>query len=229
MTASIESFVGDIQSYHYLRFPVADYQDVVIQHRHCYAVAFSKKRRMALWCAYCVTLRDLLGSNVLERNFHAELDEELKPADYEGSGFDMGHLCPLASYRANIEAGETNAMTNIVPQSPDLNRGPWLKLEDSVRELSEQFREAWVVVVPIWHKAVGKLAGTSVPSHFGKVVSWFDRDHKWQSKCYLIPQGIGRKDDPQDFATTLDQLVDLSGVRPFGHSLELTKPKRRAK
>lgn len=231
--SKLEEFVADIQSYHYLAFPVADYSDAVIQHRHCYSVAFSKSRRMAIWCAYCVTLRDILGANVLDRNFHRELDEELTPSEYQSSGYDMGHLCPLASYRGNLEAAETNAMTNIIPQSPDLNRGPWLKLENKVRDISENNHECWVVALPVWEKQKGpKIGEVRVPDAIGKVICWFDEFKNMHLSAYLLPQSAGRKDDPQQYLTTLENLVELTGVRPFGHTLpvkQLTKKRRSAK
>lgn len=228
MNVALEKYVGDVQSYHYLRFPVADYRDVVIQHRHCYAVAFSRKRRMAIWCAYCVTLRDMLGANVLARNFHTELPEELSPKDYGDTDFDMGHLCPLASYRGHTYAGENNAMTNIVPQMPDLNRGPWLRLEDKVRDLSEEHHEVWVVCIPIWDQPFGRIADVDVPNRFGKVICWYDRTGSFHVSCYLLPQSVGRKDSPSDYHATLDAISDLSGIRPFGPQL-LTKSGSRAK
>ena len=213
MTARLEDFVADIQSYHYVRFPIADYRDCVIQHRHCYAAAVSQRRRMPLWVAYCVKLRNLLGQNVLSRNFHTELDFTIRSKAYAGSGYDQGHLCPLASYRADVSAAETNAMANIVPQTPELNRGAWLKLEEQVRKLSHEYGEVFVVSAPVWRFDEGELDGAAIPSHCAKVIYCAFQDPAVD--CYLLPQTIERSANPMDYRTDLERVVELTGVRPF--------------
>jgi hypothetical protein len=53
-----------------------------------------------------------------------------RPNDYRNSGYDKGHLCPAADRSASREDMDaTFLMTNIAPQAPALNRGPWEKLE----------------------------------------------------------------------------------------------------
>lgn len=55
-------------------------------------------------------------------------------SDYSASGYDRGHLVPSAD-RFGDEAlnEETFFMTNIVPQTPELNQYPWEKLESYAR------------------------------------------------------------------------------------------------
>ncbi|RXK85251.1 DNA/RNA non-specific endonuclease [Filimonas effusa] len=54
---------------------------------------------------------------------------------YATNGFDRGHNCPsgdrTSSYVAN---SSTFYMTNMIPQSPNLNQGPWSELEDQLRD-----------------------------------------------------------------------------------------------
>ncbi|HEX2684859.1 MAG TPA: DNA/RNA non-specific endonuclease, partial [Ferruginibacter sp.] len=53
---------------------------------------------------------------------------------YSGSGFDRGHNCPSADRTSSISANSsTFLMTNMIPQSPRLNQGPWATLEDYTR------------------------------------------------------------------------------------------------
>jgi DNA/RNA endonuclease G (NUC1) len=55
--------------------------------------------------------------------------KRVTPSDYAGSGFDRGHLSPSADRSASVEGmTETFLMTNMTPQTGDLNRGPWQKL-----------------------------------------------------------------------------------------------------
>jgi endonuclease G len=46
---------------------------------------------------------------------------------------DRGHMCPAADRSCSKEDMDaTFLMSNMVPQSPNLNRGPWEKLERPV-------------------------------------------------------------------------------------------------
>jgi len=54
---------------------------------------------------------------------------------YSGSGFDRGHMCPSADRTSSVaDNSATFLMTNMVPQAPGNNRGPWAALEDDLRD-----------------------------------------------------------------------------------------------
>jgi endonuclease G len=56
-------------------------------------------------------------------------------SSYTGSGFDRGHNCPSADRTSSVAANSsTFLMTNIIPQAPMLNQGPWAALEDHIRQ-----------------------------------------------------------------------------------------------
>lgn len=106
-----------------------------------YRVAYHAGFRRALSVTWILKQEDL-GS--VERQNQFRPDESLpvgwyrvRTGDYTGSGFDRGHLCPSAD-RTTTEAinQETFLMTNIVPQSPQLNRGAWANLEEYARDLA---------------------------------------------------------------------------------------------
>jgi endonuclease G, mitochondrial len=55
-------------------------------------------------------------------------------SDYSGSRYDRGHMVPSADrFGDEVLNEETFFMTNIVPQTPALNRHPWEKLESYAR------------------------------------------------------------------------------------------------
>ena len=57
---------------------------------------------------------------------------QVQPDDYTGSGFDRGHLVPAADRnKTTADSQAVFLMTNIFPQSPDNNQGPWEKLESA--------------------------------------------------------------------------------------------------
>jgi endonuclease G len=65
---------------------------------------------------------------------------------YSGSGFDRGHNCPSADRTSSVAANSsTFYMTNMIPQAPTLNQGPWEGLEDFIRNtLVGSSNEAWI-------------------------------------------------------------------------------------
>lgn len=62
----------------------------------------------------------------------------VQATDYAGTGFDRGHMTPNAD-RDNENLTpinqETFLMSNMVPQAPDNNQGPWANMEGDLRKL----------------------------------------------------------------------------------------------
>ena len=72
---------------------------------------------------------------------------QVRPDDYRGSGFDRGHLCPAADRSATSQDMDaTFLMTNMVPQSPDLNRKTWVKLAEYARDKEAEATPRFKVV-----------------------------------------------------------------------------------
>lgn len=68
------------------------------------------------------------------------------PSDYTNSGFDRGHLCPSADRtRTKADNSATFLMSNMTPQSPQLNREPWARFEDYCRTLATKGYRLYIV------------------------------------------------------------------------------------
>jgi endonuclease G len=60
-------------------------------------------------------------------------------AEYLKSGFDKGHMANAEDFAYDCTLDElTFRYYNCVPQYPRMNRGPWKKIETSVREMSQK-------------------------------------------------------------------------------------------
>ena len=92
--------------------------------------------------------------------------------DYTNSGFDRGHMCRSEERtRTNEDNLSTFYMTNIIPQTHELNAGPWLRLERYCQSLCISFaKELYVIAGPVY---------TANPSGIG-------RDIKVPSACFKI-------------------------------------------
>ncbi len=100
-------------------------------------------------------------------------------SSYLNSGFDRGHLCPSADRSANAADNEaTFLMTNMTPQSPQLNQKTWNRLEDYCRRLADRDMEMYIIAGNYGTGGVGsngdaKMIGggkVSVPAHFWKII-----------------------------------------------------------
>ncbi|MCI5051040.1 MAG: DNA/RNA non-specific endonuclease [Candidatus Pacebacteria bacterium] len=74
--------------------------------------------------------------------------------DFAGSGYDRGHMVPSANQRGlEVQNSETFLLSNMSPQSGDLNRFAWRHLEKEIRVLNskEDVLETYVITGPIFN------------------------------------------------------------------------------
>lgn len=112
-------------------------------------ISYHRDRAIPNWVAWRVTKADM---SKLDRVDSFRPDDRLPkgwtrvtPSDYTGSGFDRGHICPNADRDGSPESmASTFLMTNMTPQTPDLNRGPWEKLEAYLRTLVTRGSDVYI-------------------------------------------------------------------------------------
>ncbi len=116
-----------------------------------FTLSYNATRLIPNWVAWHLCPSDL-GSSGRAGDFHADasLPEKfyhVQKKDYQfvKYGFDRGHLCPSADRSATKEDNaETFLMTNMIPQSPDVNRITWRLLEEFERELCRAGNELYI-------------------------------------------------------------------------------------
>ncbi len=107
---------------------------------NAYALSYNNSRGAANWVAWRITETDF-GAAERQNDFRPDPNlpktfTRITPADYTGSGFDRGHLCPSADRSSSPDANSaTFYMTNMIPQTPDLNRNVWNDFETYSRDL----------------------------------------------------------------------------------------------
>lgn len=93
--------------------------------------------------------------------------------DYTNTGYDRGHLAPSADFNYNKDTNnESFYMTNMSPQTPDLNQKAWAALEGRVRRFACGFGHLKVYTGPIINGVnLPRLEScVSVPEKFFKVI-----------------------------------------------------------
>lgn len=113
-----------------------------------YVVSYNNARGTPNWVSWQLN-QSWLGEVDRQNDFRADNSlpfTPVSPEDYTGSGYDRGHLAPSADRtRTPEDNSATFLMTNMVPQRPDLNRGPWEKLERHGRQLVAQGKELYII------------------------------------------------------------------------------------
>ncbi|HEV7906065.1 MAG TPA: DNA/RNA non-specific endonuclease [Pyrinomonadaceae bacterium] len=89
---------------------------------------------------------------------------------YSGSGFDRGHYCPSADRTSTVAVNSaTFLMTNMMPQSPDNNQGPWADLEDYSRTLVNAGYELHIIMGGAGQGGTGSNGGVTMTIAGGHV------------------------------------------------------------
>ncbi len=116
-----------------------------------YALSYHRDKGIPNWVSWHVDA-SWLGSAPRQDDFRADNTlptgwYRVSNTSYTGSGFDRGHNCPSADRtRTTTDNSATFLMTNMIPQSPDNNQGPWARLEDYTRTLVNQGNECYVIM-----------------------------------------------------------------------------------
>ncbi|MGG6292926.1 DNA/RNA non-specific endonuclease [Leptolyngbya sp. AN02str] len=117
--------------------------------RSQYAMSYNREKGIANWVSWQLN-RDWLGSEP-RSEFMPDTSlptgwYQVTTNDYTGSGFDRGHLVPAADRnRTRTDSQAVFLMTNIIPQAPDNNQGPWERLESYCRDLVRQGKELYII------------------------------------------------------------------------------------
>ena len=145
---------------------------LVVKRSH--AFSYNNDRGTVNWTAWRTSINDL-GNNLPRPQFAP--DDSLPPFfrkitafDYSGSGYDRGHMVPSADRFGDLLSNqETFLMTNIVPQTTDLNQYVWEKLERYARGIVRRGNEVYTIagVYGSKQRIKGKL---TVPTNCWKII-----------------------------------------------------------
>jgi endonuclease G len=144
-----------------------------------YALSYNNHKHTANWASWQLNA-SWLGSVPRNNNFRP--DDSLPqgwyavvPADYNNSGFDRGHMTPSGDRSNNpTDNAATFLMTNILPQAPDNNQGPWERLEIYCRSLAKQGKELYIVAGGYGQKKLLPKAEIVAPLRTWKVIVVLD-------------------------------------------------------
>ena len=176
-----------------------------------YVVGYSEALRNPLWVAYRVfdvpTLEH--GSRPSFR-MDRRTDSRVPASAYKGSGYDRGHMAPnyAIATRYGVDGQrETFLMSNIIPQTPRINRNIWKDLEKRVAECyGRYFGEVWVTTGPVFSADPKRLdSGVAIPMAYYKIIA-DEKGGTLRVKAFLI------ESDCPPYSRTKSQLVSVDKI-----------------
>lgn len=209
------------------------YPENYLMDKTYYVSSYSKSRGIPNWVSWHIGSSDL-GSTPRQDDFRADNTlpsgwYQVSNSSYSGSGFDRGHNCPSADRTASVAANSsTFLMTNMMPQAPNNNQGPWANLEDYTRSLVNAGNEVYVICGSYGSGGTGSNGGTTytinngnvtVPSNTWKVIVVLPNGNNDLSRISAttrviavnMPNAQGLNTNWRNHRTTVDAIEAATG------------------
>ena len=220
---------------------VADLQqgNNYLMEKPSFSLSYNKDKGTPNWVSWHLE-NDWTGN--LPRNDTFRADPAVSPdwyrvqsTDYFASGFDRGHMTPNADRDnpASIPLNqETFLMSNMVPQAPNNNQGPWADLENFLRTLLPS-NEVYIVAGPAGVGGAGDNGAANtianghvtVPAYTWKVALVLplgDNDvarvnASTRVIAVIMPNNNSINSDWHTYLTTVDAVEALTGYDFFAN------------
>jgi endonuclease G len=210
--------------------PSVEEGEELIEHS-LFSLVYDEESEQAKWVAHVIAPEIINGNISRSNDFRVdpkvksgtaiEQDYFLKTElangefEYDGFGYDRGHLAPSADFRWSEKAlSESYYYSNMSPQLPGFNREVWAELENELRSYLYRHPESrlYVVTGPVFLKdkrilerSVNKLA---IPDAFFKVA--YD-PFLQKSIAFLLPHQEELL-AIENYALSIDSLETITGI-----------------
>lgn len=152
--------------------------DILIEHEG-FCLLYDVKTMCPRWVAWELTAEETKG-NVSREGIDFKEDAKVPKecrvisSDYNGGHYGRGHMCPAGDMKWSQQAmQDCHYMTNICPQTAELNKNWWEHLERACRQWARQYGSIQIVCGPVFSespKRFGRKHRMAVPIAFYKVV-----------------------------------------------------------
>jgi endonuclease G len=186
----------------------------IIHHKY-YSLSYSEEDEQAEWVAYKIVSNKL--QNIDRTNDFRE-DPNIRTGsaeiyDYQGSGYDRGHLAPAKTMSLNeTSMSESFYMSNMSPQIPGFNRGIWKRLEEKIRYWAEANDSLYVVTGPILDRPIDLIGDNdvTVPRAFYKTIVGFTNENI-KGIAFVIPNQESDK-SLYSYVVSIDEVEGITGI-----------------
>jgi endonuclease G len=195
-----------------------------------YALAYHRDRGTPVWTSWHLD-STWLGSTPRQDDFRADTSlpagwYQVLGTDYSGSGYDRGHMTPSGDRTLTVaDNSSTFLMTNMIPQLPANNQGPWASLESYCRTLVSSGNELYIVSGG--YGTQGTIAGShvTVPLQTWKVIIVLASGTNDVSRvtsttrtiAVIMPNSGSINSDWRTYRVSVDQVEALTGFDFFSN------------
>ncbi len=202
--------------------PIMGEQDGVLIEHEGFTLLFDTKTMCPRWVAWELTAEETRGKvsrSGVDFKPDDQVPEQYQVAswDYNGGHYGRGHMCPAGDMKWSQQAmQDCHYMTNICPQTAELNKTWWEHLERACRSWARQDGSVQIVCGPVFSdnpKRFGKKHRMAVPKGFYKVVLSLKEGKEKAIGFYYT-----NDDAPQpmeDAVRSVDDIEQLTGIDFF--------------
>ena len=185
----------------------SDSSDDYLIYRAQYVISYNKNKNVANWVSWNLD-KEWFGT--VARHTGAFISDTTLPigffrpkdSDYNKCGYDRGHLV-RSEERTMTEAdnNSTFVLTNIIPQTPDLNRGVWLRFERYIEKLcKKEDKELYIIAGGIYRTQNTINGREAIPDSCFKIV-------------VVLNKGQGLKDITSSTEIIAVVMPNIQGIR----------------
>lgn len=198
-----------------------------------FTVQYDSRSKIPYWTQENID-KDSLGKRANRQEVSFRVDANIDPLhqsvlkDYRHSRFDRGHMVPAANQRISKEAlYDTFLLSNICPQTSQLNRGAWAYLENFIRNLVQKqgYDKVFVTTGPLFlpqkgedgkkyitYQVIGENH-VAVPTHFFKFIQ-ASKGGAMEKSAYILPNTttIPKTKDFSSYEVSIAELEKVSGL-----------------
>ncbi|HIW98108.1 MAG TPA: DNA/RNA non-specific endonuclease [Candidatus Tidjanibacter gallistercoris] len=204
-----------------LELPAFTPNDIILDNRTGrYTLRYDTTYRQAAWVAYVLTGSDTETGKARRRDRFVPDPAVVRngyptafTSGYKGSGYDRGHLCPSADRTRTQEENDcTFYLSNIAPQTPALNRGPWKELEEQVRRWALRCDTLYIVAGGVLTPGLDTLpSGIGIPEYFYKAIL-AKKGTEFRAIGFLLPNAARFENGYEDYVVTIDSLQTFTSL-----------------
>ncbi|MDD3875715.1 MAG: DNA/RNA non-specific endonuclease [Bacteroidales bacterium] len=210
-----------------------DTTDDYILEKEQYVLSYSAEKNQANWVAWTLD-RNWIGEEdrydgrfisdtTLPTHFYRTTHD-----DYTNSGYDRGHIVRSKERTLNTRDNKaTFLLTNVMPQTPDLNRGVWLRFEDYyLNRVIDEGKRIFLIAGGIYNNntTLNNKGQIAIPDSCFKIALFTSHYNlndnlsitDFQSIAVKMPNIEGIRRTPwQHYITTIDAIQNSTGYDFF--------------
>ena len=191
----------------------------IVQHSG-YTASYNSAWLVSNWVAYQLTPQEAAGT-VKKTKHNCKPDPMVKGnsaehSDYTNSGYCRGHLAPAMDMKWSETAmNESFYLTNICPQSEDLNNGTWHRIENNLHNRAVSGDTLYICCGPIMPKTPQRIGtnGVAIPTYCFKVVC-MKKNGKWYGIGFVLPN-MACTGTIFEYAMSIDEVEALTDLDFF--------------